>query len=66
MAAGGVSVVGVGRLCVVASVVGEHCLLGGGLEWLWFSGSVDPWHMGSAWMRNQYGVPCVAGGFFHQ
>ena len=66
MAAGRVSVVGVGRLCVVASVVGEHCLLGGGLEWLWFSGSVDPRHMGSAWMRNQYGVPCVAGGFFHQ
>ena len=72
MAAGGGSVDVVGRLslgwadCVVASVVEEHCLLGGGLEWLWFSGSVDPWHMGSAWMRNQYGVPCVAGGFFHQ
>ena len=70
MAAGGGSVDVVGRLslgwtdCVVASVVGEHCLLGGGLEWLWVLGSVDPQHMGSAWMRNQNSVPCMAGGLF--
>ena len=48
-----------GLLIAVASLVAEHGLYTRGLQYLWCTGLVAPWHVGSFRTRARTRVPCV-------
>ena len=53
-----------GLLTVVASLVAEHGLqarssCGTWAQWLWRTGLIAPWHVGSSRTRAQTHVPCI-------
>ena len=54
-----------GLLTVVASLVAEHGVSVRGLQWLWHTGLVALWHVGSSQTRARTRVPCIGRRFLN-